>query len=453
MRLFDPGKKLPTAAQPESKPGAGSATFPLTRGSLTGSGLDIPRPPVNRTRRYIIMGLAGALVLVGATLGLRRLRAAAPSVDRATVWMDTVKRGPMVREVLGQGTLVPEEIRWIAAKTNARVERVLVKPGATVTAETIILELANSDLVLQALEADRQLAQAQAELANLVATLNAQQLAQQSVVATLGSELGDARRRARADEVLSKKGFLSELEQGQTQDRERELTGRLEFEQKRLQAQGRGVAAQVTAQRAQIARLRSISEFRRKEVDDLKLRAGTPGVLQELALQPGQSVAAGALLAKVARPDRLQAEVRIPETQAKDVRIGQKASIDTRNGIIPGHVSRIDPAAQAGTVRVDVTLDGPLPDGARPDLNVEGTIEIERLASVLYVGRPAFGQPEATVGLFQLEPDGTHAVRASVKLGRSSVKNVEIRSGLKAGDQVVLSDMAQWDHVDRIRLQ
>jgi HlyD family secretion protein len=450
MRLFAPKTKAAGPGQPEADASAGA--FSLGRASV-GSGLDIPRTPVNRRRRYAIYGAVGLLVLVGATLGLRRLRAAAPGVERATVWMDTVKRGPMVREVLGQGTLVPEEIRWIAAKTTARVERVLVKPGAAVQADTVILELTNSDLVLQALEADRQLAQAQAELANLVASLNAQQLAQQSVVASLSSDLGDARRRARADDELAKKGFLSELEQGQTQARARELAGRLEFEEKRLQAQSRGVAAQVTAQRAQIARLRSITEFRRKEVEDLKLRAGTAGVLQELALQPGQSVAAGALLAKVARPDRLQAEVRIPETQAKDVRIGQKASIDTRNGIIPGHVSRIDPAAQAGTVRIDVTLDGPLPEGARPDLNVEGTIEIERLASVLYVGRPAFGQPEATVGLFRLEPDGVHASRTSVMLGRSSVKNVEIRSGLKEGDRVILSDMAQWDQVDRIRLQ
>src|SRR5688500_14973909 len=287
----------------------------------------------------------------------------------------------MVREVLGQGTLVPEEIRWIAAKTSARVERVLVKPGATVQADTVILELSNSDLELAALEADRQLAQAQAEVANLAATLNSQRLAQESVIASLGSDLGDAHRRARADEELAKKGFLSELEEGQTRDRERELAGRLEFERKRLNAQGKGIAAPMAAQRAQIGRVRSIAEVRRREVDEVRLGAGVDGVLQELALQPGQSVAAGALLAKVARPDRLQAEVRIPETQAKDVRVGQKATIDTRNGLIPGRVARLDPAAVQGTVRVDVSLEGPLPAGARPDLNVEGIIEIERLPS------------------------------------------------------------------------
>ena len=370
--------------------------------------MDIPREPPKRWRRRIAYGLVAAVALVGVTVGLRRLRPAAPAVERGRVWMDTVRRGPMVREVLGQGTLVPEEIRWIAARTNARVERVLVKPGARVKADTVLLELANSDTQLEALEADRQLAQAQAELANLQATLNAQQLAQESVIATLGSELGEAtpagpRRRGAGGEGVHRPSW-SWPRPGSGR---RSWAGRLSFEQKRLGAQGKGIAAQVAAQRAQVERLRSITEFRRQEVEALKVRAGVDGVLQELALQPGQSVAAGALLAKVARPDRLQAEVRIPETQAKDVRIGQKAIVDTRNGVMPAQVARIDPAAQAGTVRVDVALEGALPDGARPDLNVEGTIEIERLASVLYVGRPAFGQPEGTVGLFRLEPDGT----------------------------------------------
>ncbi len=428
-------------------------TLNLARGSLPLSPVDIPRAPIKKTRRRVLTVAAVALVLVTATMGLRRLRAAAPTVERATVWMDTVQRGPMVREVLGQGTLVPEEIRWLAAKTNARVERVLVKPGAKVTPDTVILELSNPDAQLQALEADRQLAQGEAELVNLQATLNSQKLAQQSVVASLESDLADARRRARADDELARKGFLSELEQGQTLGRATELAGRLEFERKRLGAQSQGIAAQVAAQRAQVERLRSIAQFRRQEVDELKLRAPVAGVLQELPLQPGQAVAAGALLAKVARPDRLKAEVRIPETQAKDVLIGQKASIDTRNGVVPGHVVRIDPAAQGGTVLVDVTLDGALPPGARPDLNVEGTIEIERLASVLYVGRPAVGQPGATVGLFKLDPDGSSAARTTVKLGASSVKSVEILGGLKEGDRVILSDMSQWDQVDRIRLQ
>jgi len=456
-KVFGSGTEHPTGGHPTTPNAPG---FPknftdlgLARGSLTGSGVDIPRTPPNRTRRYVVYGVLGAAVLVGATIGLRRLRPAAPTVEKGTVWPDTVQRGPMVREVLGQGTLVPEEVRWITAKASARVEKVLVRPGAVVKADTVLLELANSDLQLAALEADRQLAQAQAELANLNASLNSQKLAQESVVASLGTDLGEARRLAQADEALAKKGFLSDLEQGRTRDRAVELAGRLSFEQKRLASQAKGITAQVQAQRAQIERLRSISEFRRNEVDELKQRAGVDGVLQELSLQPGQSVAAGAPLAKVARPDRLMAEVRIPETQAKDVRIGQKATIDTRNGIIAGKVARIDPAAQGGTVRVDVTFEGPLPEGARPDLNVEGTIEIERLVSVLYVGRPAFGQPGASVGLFRLDADGSGATRTTVKLGRSSVKSVEIVEGLKEGDKVILSDMSQWDNVDRIRLQ
>lgn len=425
----------------------------MARPSLERLPVDIPRAPVKRTGRYVAYGLLVAVTVAGATVGLRRLRAAAPTVERGTVWPDTVRRGPMVREVLGQGTLVPEEIRWIAARTSARVERVLVKPGAAVKADTVLLELSNSDVELQALEADRQLAQSQAELANLQATLNSQQLAQQSAVATIGSDLADARRRALADEALHKKGFLSELEQGQTLGRATELAGRLEFEKKRLAAQSQGIAAQVAAHRAQVERLRSIAEFRRKEVEGLKQRAGVDGVLQELSLQPGQAVAAGALLAKVAKPDRLKAEVRIPETQAKDVQIGCKAVIDTRNGVVPGHVTRVDPAAMAGTVLVDIALDGPAPAGARADLNIEGTIEIERLASVLFVGRPASGQPGTTVGLFKIEADGVHAERVSVKLGRSSVKSIEILGGLQEGDRVILSDMSQWDAVDRIRLQ
>jgi HlyD family secretion protein len=430
-----------------------SPTSAMAHGSLSFGAVDIPRAPQKKTGRYVAYGVTGLVLVIGISVGLRRLRPAAPSVEQGTIWMGTVQRGPMVREVLGQGTLVPEEIQWIAAKTNARVEKVLVKPGAVVKADTVILELSNTDLQLQALEADRQLAQAQAELVNLQATLNAQKLSQESTVATIGSDLADARRRARADEELAKKGFLSDLEQGQTLGRANELAGRLDFEKKRLVAQSQGIAAQVAAQRAQVERLRSISEFRRKEVEGLKLRAGVDGVLQELALQNGQAVSAGTLLAKVVRPDKLKAEIRIPETQAKDVAIGQKAVVDTRNGVVAGHVVRIDPAALAGTVRVDVTLDEALPAGARPDLNVEGTIEIERLANVLYVARPASGQPGTTIGLFRVEPDGVGAERTSVKLGRSSVKNIEILGGLREGDKVVLSDMSQWDQVDRIRIQ
>ncbi|HTV22424.1 MAG TPA: HlyD family efflux transporter periplasmic adaptor subunit, partial [Polyangiaceae bacterium] len=347
----------------------------------------------------------------------------------------------------------PEEIRWLTARSSAQVERVLEKPGAHVSADTPIVELSNSDLELAALEADRELSRAQSELVNLEAKLNAEQLGQEASIATLTSDLADAVRRARADEELAKRGFLSELEQGQTLGRESELRGRLDFERKRLGALARGVTAQVAAQKAQIERLRSIADFRRKEVDGLLLRAGVDGVLQELSLEQGQSVAAGALLGKVVRPDRLKAVVRIPETQTRDLAIGQTASIDTRNGEVPGHVTRIDPAAQAGSVRVDVTLDGALPPGARPDLNVEGTIELERLSSVLFVRRPAKGQPGTSVSLFKLDADGSGAVRTPVTLGRSSVEHVEVLSGLSEGDRVILSELSDWDEVDRVRLR
>jgi multidrug resistance efflux pump len=417
--------------------------------------VDIPRPPVRRGRRRLIYGVTAALALVAATTGLRRVRPGAPIVERRTVWMGTVERGPLVREVLGPGTLVPEQIHWIAAKVSAHVERIRVRPGARVTSETVLLELANSDLELQALEAERELAQSEAELTSLQASLSAQRLAQESVVATLGSELADARRRARADEELAKRGFLSELEQGQTRGRATELEGRLEFEKKRSSVQARGIQAQTAAQRAHVERLRSIAEFRRRELDGLQIRAGVDGVLQELPLQEGQAVAAGGLLAKVVRPERLKAELLIPEIQAKDVQVGQRAVIDIRHGVIEGHVTRMDPAAQAGSVRVDVSFDAELPAGARPDLNVDGTIELERLPNVLFVDRPASasGQPGSTVSLFKLDADGEGAERTLVRLGRSSVKNVEILTGLGEGDRVILSDASQWGDADRIRLQ
>ena len=394
----------------------------------------------------------GVCALVGLSLSSRAIRPAAPRVERATLWTDVVRRGPMLREVLGPGTLVPEEIRWLTARSNAQVEHVLAKPGALVSADTLIVELSNSELELAALEAARELSRAESELVNLEAELNAARLGQQSSIATLASDLADAARRARADEELARRGFLSELERGQTLGRESELRGRLAFEQKRLGALARGMTAQVSAQQAQIERLRSIAEFRRKEVDGLRLRAGVDGVLQELSLEQGQSVGAGALLGKVVRPDRLKAVVRIPETQTRDLAIGQRASIDTRNGVVPGHVTRIDPAAQAGSVRVDVTLDGALPPGARPDLNVEGTIELERLSNVLFVGRPAKGQPGMTVSLFKLDADGGGAERTSVALGRSSALHVEVLSGLVEGDRVILSERSDWDEIDRIRL-
>jgi multidrug efflux pump subunit AcrA (membrane-fusion protein) len=424
----------------------------MTPQSTDQAAMDVPRLRPRRGRRRTLGYAAAIFVLVAVTVMLRQLRPAAPAVDRATVWIDTVKRGPLVREVQSQGELVPEEIRWISAVTPARVEKILVRPGTTVQRDTVLLVLANADLELGALEAERQLASGLSGLVNLQATLDSQQLAQQSHLASLRSELGEARRRAAADDDLAQKGYLSELERGQSRDRASELAGRLEFEQKRLAALVRGDGAQIAAQREQVERQRSIARVRRREVDDLGVKAGVDGVLQQLPLQVGQSVAAGAMLAKVARPDRLKAEIRVPEVQAKDVRLELPVAVDTHSAIITGKVIRIDPAVQGGYVKVDVALTGPLPAGARPDLSVTATIELERLDNVLFVGRPAFGQPNATVGLFKLEPDGETAVRTPVLLGRGSVKAMEVQGGLGEGDRVILSDMAQWSAADRVRL-
>lgn len=421
-----------------------------------GAAMDKPRGPTARWhRRGRILALAALAVLLVAalTLGLRRLRAAAPVVARSAVWIDTVRRGEMLREVQGPGLLVPIDIRWITAVAPARVERIVLRPGAQVKADSVLVELANPDLELQALEAARQLGAAQAELINLQASLQTQRLGQKSVVASLDTQLGDARRRAAADEQLAHKGYLAELELAQSRDRATEMSGRLDFERRRLGVQSRGIAAQVAAQRAQLLRLRAIADFRQREVQGLKIRAGIDGVLQELPLQPGQSVSAGTLLAKVARPDRLKAEIRVPETLAKDVQIGQQAALDTRNGVVPGRVARVEPAVQGGTVLVELTPQGPLPPGARPDLSIEGTIEIEKLTDALYIGRPVFGQPGATVSLFRLDDDGEGARRVAVRLGRSSLRTIEVAAGLREGDRVVLSDMSQWDGLSRVTLR
>lgn len=415
--------------------------------------MDIPKAPTRPRWRRVFAGGLGLALLLGASLGLRQLNPRAPSVERAALWVDTVRRGPMLREVLGQGRLVPEEIRWLAARSNAQVERVLLQPGAAVHADTIVAELTNSELELAALEAERELTRAEAELVHVEASLNGERLAHESAVASLKSELDGAARRARADEELARRGFLSELERGQALGRERELEGRLDFELERRVAMGHGRTAQRAAQRAQIERLRSIAEFRRKELAGLSLRAGVDGVLQELSLEQGQRVVAGSLLGKVARPDRLKAEIRVPETQATDIALGQWASIDTRNGLVPGHVVRIAPAVQAGNVLVDVTLDGALPAGARPDLNVEGRIELERLPDVLFLARPVAAVPGSRVGLFRLNAQASHAERVDVWLGRSSATSVEIVSGLQEGDRVILSELSQWDELDRIRLR
>lgn len=416
--------------------------------------MDIARPDVARKRRLrrVMYGAAGIILVPLITWGLSTLKPAAPTVEKATVWPDTVKRGPMLIQVRGLGTLVPEEILWIPATTDGRVVRRFVLPGSPVTADTVVLELTNPELEQLALDAEWQLRAAQAQLNSLKAQLESQLLDQKAAAATVQSEYQQAKLNAEKDEELAKLGLGASLNVKLSKAKAEALTTRNSIEQQRLQVSSDSVKAQLDAQKARVEQLRALYELKRTQLDSLRVRAGAEGVLQELPVEVGQRVTAGTILAKVAQPTRLKAQLKIPETQAKDVQIGQVASIDTRNGIIPGSVMRVDPAVQNGTVTVDVKLEGALPKGARPDLSVDGTIEIERLRDVLYVGRPAFGQPNSTVGIFKLEAGGKEATRVQVKLGRSSVNTVEILSGLQVGDQVILSDMSAWDAFNRIRL-
>lgn len=417
--------------------------------------MDIPRPSAARRRRLrrVLYGLIGLGAIVLITVGVSRLKPAAPTVERATVWIDTVRRGPMLRQVRGLGTLVPEKIRWIPAITEGRVERRLVQPGAVVKVETVLLELSNPELEQAALEAEMQLKAAEAEYTNLRVQLESQLLTQQAQAAAVQAEYRQAKLQAEANEELAKDRLISELMLKLSKVRAEELAARFEIEQKRSSILSESVKAQLAAQQARVEQLRALFELRRSQVEALRVRAGIGGVLQQVLVEVGQQVTPGTNLARVADPTRLMAQIRIAETQAKDIQIGQQASIDTRNGVVPGHVIRIDPAVQNGTVTVDVALEGPLPKGSRPDLSVDGTIEIERLDDVLYVGRPAFGQERSVVGLFKLVNGGKEAVRVQVKLGRSSVNTIEILDGLHSGDQVILSDMSAWDAFDRIRLK
>jgi multidrug resistance efflux pump len=421
-------------------------------GRPSGSVVDIPRKRQPKTKRNVALAAAAVLVVGGITFGLSRLKAAAPTVDRSSVWTDTVKRGSMLRQVKGPGSLVPEQIRWITADTAGRIERLPLRPGARIEAGTTLMELSNPDVMLQALDAERQLAQARADLINLRNTLKTQELAQRSTIATLHTDEADAHRKA--DAIKNLKGVVSDVDLQQQLDKAQELERRMQIESERLNVMGGSLRDQVRAQEAQIERLKAVVAFRQKQVDSMKVRSPDDGVLSELPLELGQWVTPGALLGKVVKPERLKAELRVPETQAKDVALGQKAEIDTRNGIVPGVVSRIAPSASQGSVLVEVQFgDAQLPKGARPDLTVEGTVELEKLNDVLYVGRPAGAQPDATVELFKLLRDSDLAVRSKVKLGRSSVSTIEVKEGLQEGDSVVLSDMTAWDNADRVRLR
>lgn len=413
--------------------------------------MDIPRERRPNRQRFVYIG-GGLIALVAVTVGLSRLRPAAPSVERGTIWSDTVRLGPMVREVRGPGSLIPEQIRWVSAVTPGRVERKLVMPGARVTAGTVLLELSNPDMQIQRLQAERQLTDAQAQLVSLKTQLETQRLNQAGVVASIRSQYREAIRKAASDSALSADDLISVQEYARSRDQAEELTERLQVEQQRLEIYTSNIAEQLSVQEEQVNRLRAVADFQRSMVDAMVVRAGADGVLQELPIEVGQWAISGATLAKVVQPERLKAVLRIPETQAKDVAIGQEAAIDTRNGIVRGRVVRIDPGAQNGTVTVDVTLTGELPRGARPDLSVDGTIELERLDSVLNVGRPAYGQANSTVGIFRMIPGTEEAERVRVELGRSSVNTIEIVRGLNPGDVVILSDMSRWDGVERVRI-
>lgn len=418
--------------------------------------MDIKREGVTRKkniRRAIVGGIVVAGI-AGISFALSRLEPAAPSVNRATVWMDGVKRGEMIRQVRGPGTLevVPEAISWVAARTRGRVDQRVLLPGVEVEPDTIILELSNPELEQELRDAEYQLRAQEAELADLRVTVESQLLTQKATASGVASEYTQAKLQAEADERLHAENLIGELILKRSQVRAEELATRNELEQQRLEIASASVDAQLAAKRATVEQFRALYDLRRSQKAALTVRAGISGVLQEVPVEVGQEVTPGANLARVAQPDKLKAQLRIAETQAKDIEVGQKAVVDTRNGVINGKVIRIDPAVQEGTVTVDVALIGELPKGARPDLSVDGTIELERLDDVLYVGRPAYGQAESTIALFKLLEDGETAVRTQVRLGRSSVNTIEVIQGLTEGDQVILSDTSAWDAYTRIRL-
>jgi len=410
--------------------------------------MDVPRIPKKKPKRAVLLG-GGAVAAALIAIFVAKVDPAVPAVDHDAVALDTVRLGPLVREVRGPGQLVPEQIRYITALTPGRVERVLVRPGAAVEAETELLTLANPDVHIQALSAEQQLSAAEAQLVALKLELESALWQQEGAVATARREFEEAQRQAKTNAVLAEKGLVARIELDRAQDRAHEEATRVDAEGKRLELQRSSIAGRLAVQKRQVERLEAIARFQEDQVASMNVRAGAKGVVQELALEVGQWVTPGTTLAVVAQPGRLKAVLRIAETEAREVVIGQPAAVDVRNGVARGHVSRIDPAVTNGTVTVEVVFDGALPPGARPDMSVDGTVEIERLPRVLSVGRPAV----ATTSLYRLERDGHHASRVAVRLGRSSVRSVEVLSGLNAGDVVVLSDMSAWDRHPRVRIR
>jgi HlyD family secretion protein len=417
--------------------------------------MDIARPS-NLRKKRIKQGVYAGTALVAVllmTLGVSRLKPAAPTVEAATVWRDTVRRGPMLRQVRGLGTLVPEDIRWIPATTQGRVERIVLRPGTSVKAESIILELTNPQLEQELEDAVLKVKSAEASQANLRVQLQNDQLQQRAAAATVEAEFNKAKMQAQMNEALAKDQLVSDLVLRQSKVDADQLAVRNEIAKQQLASSEESMRARLAVQQSELDQIRAIHQLKKRQYDELKVRAGFSGMLQLVPVEVGQQVAPGSNLARVANPSRLKAELKIAETQAKDIQIGQLAQIDTRNGVVEGRVIRIDPSVQNGTRTVDVSLPDELPKGAVPDLSVDGTIELERLADVLYVGRPAFGQEQSTVGLFKVDPDGSGASRVQVKLGRNSVNQVEVLSGLKVDETVILSDMSAWDAFDRVRLK
>lgn len=416
--------------------------------------MDFVREDLKRKRRTRRWSYSAAGVAVVAVLGiiLATLEPASPSVERAALYIDDVERGEMLLQVRGPGILVPREIRWVAAASEARVDRVLVKPGATVERDTVLVEMSNPELAQLVAEARAAVGAAEADYAALRVQLQSGVLDQRAELAAVNAQYEGARLESEGQAHLAEKGIIPAIDHRRAELAAGQLKVRLEVEKERVQIMQDSVDAQMRAAEVRLEQQRQLLALREEQFGNLNVRAGLEGILQTLEVEAGQRVVAGTNIARVARPDELMAELRIAETQAKDIRVEQSVEIDTRNGVVEGRVSRIDPAVQNGTVQVDVEILGELPPGARPDLSVDGTILIERLGNVLHVGRPAYGQPGSTLRLFRVQPETGTAVRVPVTLGKVSVNRVQILDGLAEGDSVVLSDTSQWDDHDRIEL-
>ena len=419
--------------------------------------MDIARPEfkTQKRRRQLFILAAVILGVAAVSVGVSRLKPAAPTVERGTVWTDTVKRGPMLRQVRGLGTLVPtqEAVRQIPVETEATVVRILMLPGSQIKADTILVQMTNPQTEQAAVDAQLQLKAAESEYQSLRVKLESDLMNQKAGAATVHADDAQAQRQADTDKALYELGVISGLAYKSSKGKADEFTTRNDLETQRLAANQRAIESQMAQEQAKVDEMRTLAQLKQKELDALKVRAGIDGVLVDLPLQVGQHVLPGTMLAKVVEPEHLMATLKVAETQARDVQIGELASIDTHNGLIAGTVMRVDPGVQNGTVTVDVKLTGELPKGARPDLSVDGTIDLERMDNVLYVGRPAFGQENSTVSLFKLSPDGQGALRVPVKVGRASVNSIQIIEGLREGDAVILSDMSRWDNTDRVRIE